>query len=188
GPKALRRSEWGLLLAILVVMGLTAAFDSQHNYLWNPGASAVEIIRQTAFLGIFSLGAAIVIIAGGIDLSSGSVIAFGGSVCASLMVVLAPEEMKAGTVGAGVVALAVAGTIVAGLLIGSLHAWLITVIGLPPFVATLATLVGLRSLGRAMVKAVTAAFYASGNTSQIDVSAPGFRLLTQSVWIPASLF
>src|SRR5208283_2370227 len=162
GPKALRRSEWGLLLAILVVMGLTAAFDSQHNYLWNPGASAVEIIRQTAFLGIFALGAAIVIIAGGIDLSSGSVIAFSGSVCAMLMALLAPEDVRESREIAGwVIAVAVLGTLVVGLLIGSFHAWLITVVRLPPFVATLATLVGLRSLARILMESLTKAVWNS---------------------------
>ncbi len=91
-----------------------------------------------------------VIIAGGIDLSSGSVIAFSGTVCGLVMLQLAPDQMKQGLpVGLPVIAAAIAATMVVGFLIGSLHSWLITVIGLPPFVATLATLVGLRSLGRA---------------------------------------
>ena len=102
-------------------------------------------------LGIFTLGSAIVIIAGGIDLSSGSNIAFCGAVCASLMALLARDAMiNYQPVGVGVIALAIAGTLVAGLLVGSLHTWLITVVGLPPFIATLATLVGLRSLGRSL--------------------------------------
>jgi ribose/xylose/arabinose/galactoside ABC-type transport system permease subunit len=187
-PAGLRRPEWGLVLAVVAVLLITTVLDRQHNYWYNPRASAVEIFRQTALLGIFSLGAAVVIIAGGIDLSAGSMIAFSGSVCASLMVMLAPDAMKQGTVGAGVISLAIVGTVVVGFLIGSLHAWLITVIGLPPFVATLATLVGLRSLGRAMVGAVTAAFFTTGKTSQIDVSAKTFHDLSASVWIPVAVF
>jgi ribose/xylose/arabinose/galactoside ABC-type transport system permease subunit len=187
-PRALRRTEWGLLLAIVVVVLLASAADSQHTYFTNPRPSAVDIFRQTALLGIFTLGSAIVIIAGGIDLSSGSVIAFSGTVCASIMVLLAPEEMKhSQPVGLPVITVAIAGTLVVGFLIGSLHAWLITVIGLPPFVATLATLVGLRSLGRAIIESVTAAA-GSGKSTQIQIFDRQFRYLATSVWIPVVLF
>ena len=47
-------------------------------------------------------------------------------------------------------------------MVGTLHAWLITCVGLPPFIATLATLVGLRSFSRGLTQAVT------NNKSQID--------------------
>ncbi|HWC88571.1 MAG TPA: hypothetical protein VG433_02925, partial [Pirellulales bacterium] len=161
--------ETGLALAIIVVVLLTALFDSQHNYFFFPRASGVEILRQTAMLGIFALGSAIVIIAGGIDLSSGSTIAFSGAVCSTLMMLLAQEAMvNAQPVGGGVIVLAIIGTLVAGLLIGSLHTWLITVVGLPPFIATLATLVGLRSLGRALIENVTLHVLGSRST-QIQI-------------------
>jgi ribose/xylose/arabinose/galactoside ABC-type transport system permease subunit len=183
-----RRTEGGLLLAILAVVVLTTILDNQHNYLTNPKLSVVNILRQTAMLGIFSLGAAIVIIAGGIDLSCGSVIAFSGSMCATLMVILAPREMKnALPVGHGTIVLAIAGTLMIGFLIGSLHAWLITVVGLPPFVATLATLVGLRSFARAIVENVTAKVFGD-KTTQIQIFDRDYRYLAVSVWIPVALF
>ena len=47
-------------------------------------------------------------------------------------------------------------------MVGTLHAWLITCVGLPPFIATLATLVGLRSFSRGVTLAMT------NNKSQID--------------------
>jgi ribose transport system permease protein len=184
----LRRTEAGLFLAIVVVVLLTSILDSQHNYLNNPKASAIDIVRQTAMLGIFALGAAIVIISGGIDLSCGSVIAFSGGICATLMVLLAPEEMQhARPVGLGVISLAIVGTLLIGFLIGSLHAWLITVVGLPPFVATLATLVGLRSLARAIVEKVTAQMF-KAVSPQIQIYDDSFRYLANSVYIPVILF
>jgi ribose/xylose/arabinose/galactoside ABC-type transport system permease subunit len=186
--RALLRPEWGLVLAIATVVVLTGLLDDRHNYWYNPGDSAVNIFRQTSMLGIFALGAAIVIISGGIDLSSGSVIAFSGSICATLMVLLAPQEMRtARLLSLGTISTAVAGTLVVGLLIGSLHAWLITVVGLPPFVATLATLVGLRSLGRAIVENVTAATW-GGKSTQIQIYDSRFRYLATSVWIPVVVF
>jgi ribose/xylose/arabinose/galactoside ABC-type transport system permease subunit len=185
----LRRHEPSLIIAILVVIGLTAIFDSQHNYYYDPWTSCVQITRQASLLGIFSLGSAIVIIAGGIDLSSGSVICFSGTICATLLLVLAPEQIQSRDVpiDLSVVAIAVAGTLVVGLLIGSLHAWLITVIGLPPFVATLATLVGLRSFARAICENVTTTVIGARST-QIQIFDARFRYLATSVWIPAVLF
>jgi ribose/xylose/arabinose/galactoside ABC-type transport system permease subunit len=186
--RVFRRHEFLLLWAILVVVILTTLLDSQHNYLNNAWTSIVDITRQTSMLGIFSLGAAIVIIAGGIDLSSGSVIAFSGSVCATLLLLLAPDEMiRAEPVGTGPIVLAILGTLAVGFLIGSLHAWLITVVGLPPFVATLATLVGLRSFGRIIVENVTETMM-GGRSTQIQIFDANFRYLATSVWIPAVVF
>ena len=178
-----QRHELGLLVAIVICVFVTAVLDSQHNYWTNPRSSAIDIVRQTSLLGIFALGAAVVIIAGGIDLSSGSVIAFGGTICATIMFALDKENMLAAQpVNKSVIAIAIVGTMFAGFLIGSLHVWLITVIGLPPFVATLATLVGLRSFGRAIVENVTQ------RSTQIQIYDEGFRYLATSVWIPAVIF
>src|SRR5262249_40192923 len=82
---------------------------------------------------------------------------------------------------------AITGTLAVGLLTGSLHAWLITVVGLPPFVATLATLVGLRSLSRAIIETVTASAWTAKST-QIQIFDERFRYLATSVWIPVVLF
>jgi ribose/xylose/arabinose/galactoside ABC-type transport system permease subunit len=108
--------------------------------------------------------------------------------------VLAPYESRLAAqarfnkpLGLWVIAAAIAGTLVVGLLIGSLHAWLITVVGLPPFVATLASLVGLRSLGRALVESVTSSLWKAKST-QIQIFDKQFRYLATSVWIPACLF
>jgi len=184
----IHRHESVLFGAILVVLLLTTLLDTQHNYYHNTWTSAVDITRQTSMLGIFALGAAIVIIAGGIDLSSGSVIAFSGTTCATIMLLLAPEEMiGAQPVGLGVIMIAITGTLFVGFLIGSLHAWLITTVGLPPFVATLATLVGLRSFSRAIVENITEAVIGAP-TTQIQIFDSSFRYLATSVWIPAALF
>src|SRR5579872_6463160 len=86
----LRPHEAALLLAIVVVLVATVCLDTQHNYYYAPWDNFVQIARQTSLLGIFALGSAIVIIAGGIDLSSGSVISFSGTLCATFLLLLAP--------------------------------------------------------------------------------------------------
>ena len=89
------QNEIGLLAALILVVVVTAALDSQHSYLRNPGGNLLDILRQAGMLGIFALGAAVVIIAGGIDLSCGSMIALAGTVFGSILVLLAPDEMRA---------------------------------------------------------------------------------------------
>jgi ribose transport system permease protein len=183
-------SELGLLVAIIVVVVATTIFSDAYRE--KPLQNTEEILRQTALLGVFALGAAIVIISGGIDLSSGSVIAFSGSICAAIMLALAPVDAAGNPItdelGAGVFAAAIAGTLLVGFLIGTIHAWLITVIGLPPFVATLASLVGLRSLARVFVQEVTAALTATGSTNQIYINDPNFAMLGTTWWMPLSIF
>ncbi len=188
----LRRSETGLVAAIIVVAALTALCDPIHTYWTDSWLSALLIVRPAVMLGIFALGSAIVIISGGIDLSSGSMIAFGGTTCATIMLVLDPGGIDRGDVGIGVIGVAILGTILVGFLVGSLHAWLITVIGLPPFIATLATLVGLRSFGRAMVELISGEMarrkILPQSITQISVSDPKFRALATHLWIPVTIF
>jgi ribose/xylose/arabinose/galactoside ABC-type transport system permease subunit len=184
-------SELGLALAVVVVVAMTTAFSDAYRI--KPLQNAQEILRQTSLLGVFALGAAIVIISGGIDLSSGAVIAFSGAVCASIILALAPLDATGAPdtrqLGAGVFLVAIAGTLGVGFLIGTLHAWLITVIGLPPFVATLASLVGLRSLARVLVPEVNAAIMPlQSNASQIYVANPTFNKLGGTWWIPLTIF
>lgn len=179
-----------MVLAIAAVIGITALLDD--SYIQKPSQNATEILRQTALLGIFSLGAATVIISGGIDLSSGSVIAFSGAICTSIIIFLAPLDKFGNPIttdlSGGILCAAVLGTLFVAFLIGSFHAWLITVIGLPPFVATLASLVGLRSLARVLVQDVTAAVTAQGRNTQIYVNDATFRSWGSSWLTPLVIF
>jgi ribose/xylose/arabinose/galactoside ABC-type transport system permease subunit len=152
------RNEIGLVIATIVVVVVTMFFNS--SYADNPVENTQKILRVTALLGIFAFGAATVIIAGGIDLSAGSVIAFSGMLFAGIIVLLAPKSERGLPVTTDLpvwlIAAAVAGTLVTAILIGTFHTWLITIVRLPPFVATLASLVGLRSLAKVLVQNITA--------------------------------
>jgi ribose/xylose/arabinose/galactoside ABC-type transport system permease subunit len=165
-------NELGLMAALVLVVLFTAILDRQHAYWHDPGGCVRDVLRQAVMLGIFTLGTAVVIVAGGIDLSSGSMIAFSGTVCAAIMMLLARDEVLARQgVPTHVVALAIAGTVLVAGLVGTLHAVLISWLGMPPFVATLGSLVGLRSLARVLARAVT-------ESSQIPASVPNFRWLS----------
>lgn len=154
--------EFKLILAWLSVVVVTVLLDPGHTYWNNPGNAAELIIRNSVLLGFFALGSAVIIISGGIDLSSGSVIAMSATVFGSLLISLDPTGFREGHIATWAVVIAFLGTLLAGAMVGTLHAWLITCVGLPPFIATLATLVGLRSFSRGVTLAMT------NNKSQID--------------------
>ena len=98
--------------------------DRSHPFLNLP--NALLILKYSSIYGIAAVGAAIVIISGGIDLAPGAVIALAGVVCGGLFV----------EAGWGL-APAMAAGISMGLIAGAISSALIVIVKLPPFIATL---------------------------------------------------
>ncbi|MFV0446109.1 MAG: ABC transporter permease [Planctomycetaceae bacterium] len=195
------RNELGLVAAIVVVLLVTATFSDAYKSAFTLKLTARAIARDTALVGIFALGAAVVIVSGGIDLSAGSVIAFSGTLFFGFIVLLAPDDPNTRwpsdpdrhfpavkDLALWIPSVALGLTLFAGFLVGSLHAWLITVIRLPPFVATLASLVGLRSLARLMIQDITEVRFGQ---RQSTITIPD-RLLTSvgqgNWWVPCAIW
>ncbi len=188
GQWALPLNELALVLAIVLVFVATGLADRNHTYFTNFQASFVIILRNTVLLGIIALGAAVVIIAGGIDLSAGSMVAFSATTCALILVLFAePTDKRLLTVGTLGVVCSIVGAIASGFLVGTLHTWLITAIRLPPFVATLATLVGLRSFARAMCEFITTQRWGS-QYQQVNVNTPAFIYIKENLWVATTVF
>src|SRR5260370_14631614 len=93
-----------------------------------------SVARQTAVINIIALGMTLIIISGGIDLSVGSVMAFGG-ICGTLLL----------QSGAPLV-VAVIGAIIAAAAWGLLNGLLITWLQVSPFIATLGTMGAARGM------------------------------------------
>jgi ribose/xylose/arabinose/galactoside ABC-type transport system permease subunit len=91
-------------------------------------------------------------------------------------------------VGLGVAACGVGAAITSGFLVGTLHAWLITSVRLPPFVATLATLVGLRSFARALCGYITAKTLGGSGNTEINVYGGCFKFVREHVSIYCAVF
>ncbi|MBY0585558.1 ABC transporter permease [bacterium] len=169
----LPREGWLILTIIALTIGVHALatrgrITSPSDFL-SP-RNMQGIAKDTAMLGIFALGAGIIIIAGGIDLSSGSVICFAGFVAAKT-----PEWI--GYEGTGpfpswLIGLMMGNAILLGTFIGIFHGVLIHHLGLPPFVATLGTMAGLRSLASVV------------GSATISVSDPGFRTFGKTWYVP----
>jgi ribose/xylose/arabinose/galactoside ABC-type transport system permease subunit len=174
---ALKAPEWGLLLGIAVVLGVIYYLDTGGGFF--TARSGRTLIHNAAMFGVLSIGAAVVIIAGGIDLSVGSVVALASVVSALLVTRWLPALFGLGSAAAPgwMVALAIALTLLMGLVIGIAHAGMINFLRLPPFIATLATMAGLRSL----------AMIVSDNRP-ITVNLAAFRSLGNDPWYTVPIF
>ena len=174
----LKAPEWGLVVGVLAVLAAIYAIDRSGAFFTT--YSLRTLSHNAAMFGVLSVGAAVVIIAGGIDLSVGSVVALSAIVSAKLVVDWIPAiaGLAPGTpTPAWVIAVAVALTLVLGLVVGLAHAVMINQLRLPPFIATLATMAGLRSL--AMVVS---------HDHPITVTAKSFRMFGNDPWFTIPIF
>lgn len=118
----------GIILAsIFIIVFATIKYDNFFSFL-NIG----NVIRQSSINGFVAIGMMFVIVAGGIDLSVGSVVALCGVLAAKL----------SGTS----FALSIILPLMVGLLIGFINGLLVTKIKMEPFVATLSTMMGIRGI------------------------------------------
>jgi len=149
GRRAVRQfvGSYGLLLAALVIECLV--FEGIARHRGSPSflsaKSLLLVLNHSVVFGVMAVGMTFVIISGGIDLSVGSLLAFGGVICA--------KTVQAG--GEPVWAWIVAGwaaALLAGAAAGSLAGLLITRCEIPPFIATLALMSSLRGLGYIIAK------------------------------------
>ncbi len=172
----LATQEFGLIMANLVAWLAILVLDPQHNFA--SVESARLLLREGVILGIYAIGAAVVIIAGGIDLSIGSFIAFTGVVCSMLLRAFGGENLTAHQpLPLWVMAVSILLTLLVGLIIGLFHTILIIKLDLPPFITTLGTLAGLRSLAKVL-----------SNDEKISANNDAFRMLYTVWWVPALIF
>ncbi|MBM3475222.1 MAG: ABC transporter permease, partial [Armatimonadetes bacterium] len=137
--KLLKTKEVGLFLSLLILLLLILASGERAREGFSGVSNIQNLSRQIALLAIFAIGETFVIITAGIDLSVGSLIAFGGVLAASLLV-----KQGVGIAPTILIVLAVSG------LIGWLHGLFVTKARLAPFVVTLASMLILRGLGRVL--------------------------------------
>jgi ribose/xylose/arabinose/galactoside ABC-type transport system permease subunit len=168
--------EWALVAGILFVLAVIYFLDHDHAFF--RAVNIRSLLHRVALFGVLAVGAAVVIIAGGIDLSTGAVVALSSVVSAKLLT----EWLRAGGSNApapsvAIVALAIGLTLLMGLTIGLLHALMINGLRLPPFIATLATMAGLRSIASILSQNRT-----------INVSFDAYRVLGKEAWVTLSIF
>jgi ribose transport system permease protein len=124
------RQESGVFL-ILLAMGV---FLSLYTDTFLTSTNIFNILRAFSWIAISAFGQCMVIITAGIDLSVGSVMGLSGLASAMLLARGVP------------VPVAVAGGLLTGLAVGFLNGLMITKGRLPPFIATLGSLLMARGL------------------------------------------
>jgi len=135
---------------------------------------------------MMAVGVTVVIIGGGIDLSVASTATFSAMAAVTVMQLLAGATFSDGDTvqPAWITAAGCGAAILTGLMIGTAHAWMVTALQIPPFIATLGTLVGLRSFARALCNTLTKA-YKGAPSSQFNIDDPFFSFLYDNVLIAA---
>lgn len=153
-------------LSIFILLVALCAFVSVMSHGTFLHSDNLQNTSQLIGLyGIFSIGAGIVIITGGIDLSVGSLLALLG-VLLSMMLTLWHWPWP----------LAVLAVLAGGAVIGSFHGFLITRIGLQPFIVTLCGLLFYRGLARFVANDSTQGFGESKGFETLQVMATGHVL------------
>jgi inositol transport system permease protein len=138
---------------LMVLLGLALAFELlgwifvRQSFLLNQQRLVVMIL-QVSVIGIIAVGVTQVIITGGIDLSSGSVVALTAMVAASL----AQSSDAVRAVYPALTDLPVLVPVVAGLAVGAaaglLNGTLVARTSIPPFIATLGVMVTARGIAK----------------------------------------
>lgn len=127
------RKELGLLALVAAIAAVTSALNPRFLSTVN----LMNMANLIGLFGIFSIGQGLIIITGGIDLSVGSVFALLGVVFLDLVA------------NHGVAwPVAVLAVLAGGLLMGLAHGFLVTRMGLQPFVVTLCGLLIYRGAAR----------------------------------------
>ena len=175
-------SKYGIFLVfaamVLVASLLSPAFLSRINL--------INIVRQMSVVGLISLGVTGVIVSGGIDLSSGSVVGLTAVVAASLA--QDPEFATLfypGLHGLPLVVPVLAACLV-GALVGLINGSLVAKARIPPFIATLGTYTSIRGLallytGGRPISDLTDAYNFIGQGDVLGIPVPIIILVVMAV-------
>ena len=137
--------EYGLLLVLILIMLF---------FQWTTGGvlfkplNLTNIVLQNSYIIVMALGMLLVIVAGHIDLSVGSVSGFIGALAAMLMIGWKfPPELAflANPIVAGIICMVI------GAAIGAVQGWLIAYYRIPSFIVTLAGMLIFKGLSLAIL-------------------------------------
>jgi ribose/xylose/arabinose/galactoside ABC-type transport system permease subunit len=153
--RLLATQELGLVLVIAILVILLSSLAGTHfdrragemvNSFWNAN-TLLQTVTDASFFAIMAVGATVVIISGGIDLSVGSIYALAG-------VTMALVYRSAGPMGGtGTVMLGLAVCLGVGMLAGLLNGIMVVGLRVHPFIITLGTMWILRGVAFVVSKA-----------------------------------
>ncbi|MFO1073215.1 MAG: ABC transporter permease [Geminicoccaceae bacterium] len=164
-----------VLLGIALIFELLGWILIGQSFLFN-GQRLLVMILQVSVIGIIAVGVTQVIITGGVDLSSGSIVGLTAMVAASL----AQQSDFARAVYPSLTGLPVIVPVAAGLLVGLaaglVNGVLVAKTGIPPFIATLGMMVTARGLAK---------WYTRGQP--VSMLTDSYATIGSSIW-PVVIF
>jgi ribose transport system permease protein len=177
--KLLASQQAGLILVILLLGGLLTILAGSHvdrltgqpvnNFL--NSYTLIQTATDASFFAVMAVGATMVIISGGIDLSVGSVYALAGVATAMALRAYGPADALA------TVAVGLAVSLSVGLACGALNGLLIVGLKVHPFIITLGTMWILRGVA-----------FVTSNAESILVPAALTNVAKASMGLSASLY
>ncbi|MGL5722367.1 MAG: ABC transporter permease [Brevinema sp.] len=154
-------NKYGIFFILIALMaGLSLASDA-----FLTTRNLLNVMRQVSIIGIISIGVTLIIITGGIDLSSGSLVALAGVGVTMMMLQGVP------------IPIAILGVLVVCLVLGLLNGVLVAYGTIPPFIATLGMMIGARGIaylitGARPISQVPEAFAFLGGGSFLGLYIP----------------
>jgi len=130
--------EYGMLLSLVAIM---VFFQYMTDGTLMQPLNVTNLVLQNSYIVIMALGMLLVIVAGHIDLSVGSVVGFIGALAAVLMVEHGWHFIPA-----------TLACLVAGALIGAAQGWFVAFFGIPSFIVTLAGMLVFKGLSLALLQ------------------------------------
>lgn len=136
--RALTSNQSVILVGVLIILiGVFSAVEPKFFSV----ATAGNILTDWGSVVLIAVGMTYVVISGGIDLSVGAVIGLSGVMAAWVMAsVLGVGQDVQGTDAYGPMAVGLVVAVGVGLLVGLVNAFLINVVRIVPFIATLSTM------------------------------------------------
>jgi ribose/xylose/arabinose/galactoside ABC-type transport system permease subunit len=177
--RVLTSPQAGLLLVILLLSALLAVFAGSHvdratgaevNNFLNSN-TLIQTATDASFFAVMAVGATLVIISGGIDLSVGSIYALAGVSMAMLLRSGAPSS------GAQTVLVGLLVCLGVGLACGLLNGAMVVGLGVHPFIITLGSMWILRGIA-----------FVSSRAESILVPGALTRFAKASLGLPGSLY
>lgn len=150
--RGVRAVPWGKLMVYIVFVLVFILFSVVLRDKGFLGSNLLNILRQTAMVGVMSVAGTFVIACGQIDLTVGSVAAMSAMISALILQ------------STGNVVLAVFVSVLFGAFVGLINGLLVTGLGLPSFLATL----GMMSVVRGLAMKVT-------NTAAVPITNKTFN-------------
>lgn len=136
-----------ILVGIIVLCEIVGWIVIGQSFVWNPQRLTITIL-QVSVVGIIAIGVTQVIITGGIDLSSGSVVAATAMVAASFAQSSDWAKALYPTLTDIPVIVPIVIGVIVGFLAGAINGLLIAYARIPPFIATLGMMVAARGISR----------------------------------------